>query len=82
METKQVRQLNEDPTLGRRWLVQMDRACQKHNVTIQLCMSQMRHVLQSVEMPTVTNARASPDFGGACVKHPRPTASAPADATS
>ena len=31
-------------------------------VTIQLCMSHVRHILQSVEMPAATNCRASGDY--------------------
>jgi copper chaperone CopZ len=31
-------------------------------MTIQYCMSHVRHILQSVEVPAVTNARASGDY--------------------
>jgi len=42
--------------------MQMDRGAAHANQTIQMCMSHVRHILQSVEMPTVTNARASGDY--------------------
>eukprot|EP00051_Salpingoeca_urceolata_P021745 m.344479 g.344479 ORF g.344479 m.344479 type:complete len:749 (-) comp19854_c2_seq17:290-2536(-) len=49
-------------TLGRQWMMQMDAGAQHAGVTIQMCMSHVRHILQSVEMPSVTNARASGDY--------------------
>ena len=48
-------------TLGRQWLVQMGAGAAAADVTMQLCMSYPRHTLQSVEMPTVTQVRASDD---------------------
>ena len=56
------RTLGESATMGRTWMLQMSRGCEKSNVTIQLCMSHVRHILQSVEMPAATNARASGDY--------------------
>lgn len=40
----------------------MNNGCERSNATIQLCMSHVRHILQSVEMPAATNARASGDY--------------------
>merc|ERR1719336_1063093 len=40
----------------------MDRAAAYANVTIQMCMSYVRNILQSTQMPAVTNARASGDY--------------------
>lgn len=49
-------------TLGRQWLMQMDRGVHTHNLGLQLCMAWPRHVLQSLEMPSVTQGRGSPDY--------------------
>jgi hypothetical protein len=49
-------------TLAREWLLQMGRGASKNGVTIQYCMPYARHVLQSVEVPAVTNFRASDDY--------------------
>ncbi|KAJ1458189.1 hypothetical protein M885DRAFT_95114 [Pelagophyceae sp. CCMP2097] len=49
-------------TLARRWLMQMGQAAARHDVTIQYCMSWPRHILQSVELQAVTQARASADY--------------------
>ena len=43
-------------------LLQMNAGCVNSNVTIQMCMSHVRHIMQSLEMPAVTNARASGDY--------------------
>ena len=48
-------------TLGRTWLLQMGAGAANAGVTVQLCMSYPRHALQSVEMPTATQIRASDD---------------------
>ncbi|ESO98847.1 hypothetical protein LOTGIDRAFT_158797 [Lottia gigantea] len=48
--------------LGRTWLMQMGRAAQENGITIQYCMSNPRHIMQSVEIPVVTQARASGDY--------------------
>jgi hypothetical protein len=49
-------------TLGRQWLMQMDRGVHEHNLGLQLCMAWPRHVLQSLEMASVTQGRASSDY--------------------
>eukprot|EP00047_Mylnosiga_fluctuans_P005404 m.240269 g.240269 ORF g.240269 m.240269 type:complete len:744 (+) comp13641_c0_seq1:87-2318(+) len=54
--------LQASATLARQWMLQMGAAAARAGVTIQECMSYVRHVLQSVEMPAVTNARASDDY--------------------
>jgi hypothetical protein len=54
--------LKGDIAAARTWLLQMNDGCEKSNATIQMCMSLVRHVLQSTEMPAVTNARASGDY--------------------
>ena len=52
----------ESPTLARDWLMQMGRGAAKHGITIQYCMSWPRHIMQSVEIQQVTQARASEDY--------------------
>lgn len=52
----------QSPTLGRDWLMQMGSGAQKSKVYVQYCMSYSRHMLQSVEIPAVTQARASDDY--------------------
>jgi hypothetical protein len=61
-EFDDVKQLNENVSLARTWLMQMGTAAAKHGLTIQYCMSHCRHILQSVELPAVTQARASADY--------------------
>jgi hypothetical protein len=56
------RALGESASLGSQWMLQMSHGCELSNVTIQLCMSYPRHILQSVEMAAATNARASGDY--------------------
>lgn len=55
----------ESPTLGRDWLLQMGRAAWNNGVKIQYCMPYPRHVLQSLEIPAVTQIRASDDYSPA-----------------
>ena len=54
--------LHENATLARMWLMQMDSAAGDHDTTIQMCMNYPRHVLQSLEMPQVTQVRVSGDY--------------------
>ena len=63
-----MQHLNLNATAGRTWLLQMGSAAARHGLTIQYCMSHCRHILQSVEIPAVTNARASGDHSqiGGC----------------
>jgi len=52
----------ESATLARDWLMQMGTAAERNGLTVQYCMSWPRHILQSVELPAVTQARASGDY--------------------
>lgn len=67
-ELQGVDALLTDATLGRQWLLQMDAGAAAAGVTIQLCMAFPRHALQTLEMPTATQIRASqdhaPELGG------------------
>lgn len=54
--------LHENISAAQLWMHQMNAGCTNSNVTIQMCMSHVRHILQSTEMPAVTNARASGDY--------------------
>ncbi|CAL1533037.1 unnamed protein product [Lymnaea stagnalis] len=54
--------LKTDLGLGRQWLTQMGKAAEKYGMKIQYCMSLPRHALQSLELPAVTQARASDDY--------------------
>jgi hypothetical protein len=61
-QTERFPPLLRNATLGRQWMVQMGRAARKQGISIQLCMAHSRHVLQSVEMPSVTQVRGSGDY--------------------
>jgi len=50
-----------DVDAGRTWLKQMGLGAQSTGLSIQYCMSYPRHTLQSVEIPPVTQVRASDD---------------------
>ena len=54
--------LTQSATLATQWLAQMAAAAEKHGITIQYCMSYCRHILASVALPSVTQARASDDY--------------------
>ena len=49
--------------LAREWLLQMGRGAAKANATVQYCMAYARMLLQSVEIPAVSQFRASDDYG-------------------
>ncbi|GFR90870.1 non-lysosomal glucosylceramidase [Elysia marginata] len=55
-ETDRNQALVSDLYLGRRWLTQMGAAAKQFGIAIQYCMSYSRHILQSVEIPAVTQA--------------------------
>ncbi|KAK3742202.1 hypothetical protein RRG08_056560 [Elysia crispata] len=61
-ETDRNLALLSNLTLGAEWLTQMGHAAEKHGITIQYCMSYGRHILQSLQIPAVTQARASDDY--------------------
>jgi len=52
----------KSPTLARQWLLQMGNACSNHGLTVQYCMSYSSHILQSLEIQSVTQARISDDY--------------------
>ncbi len=54
--------LTRSATLARQWLTEMGKAADSNGMTIQYCMSHCRHILASVEIPSVTQARASGDY--------------------
>eukprot|EP00516_Mucochytrium_quahogii_P002198 CAMPEP_0203752530 /NCGR_PEP_ID=MMETSP0098-20131031/6439_1 /ASSEMBLY_ACC=CAM_ASM_000208 /TAXON_ID=96639 /ORGANISM=" , Strain NY0313808BC1" /LENGTH=749 /DNA_ID=CAMNT_0050642739 /DNA_START=515 /DNA_END=2764 /DNA_ORIENTATION=- len=47
---------------ARTWLMQMGQAAEMLNIRIQYCMSLPRHVLQTLEIPAVTQIRGSRDY--------------------
>ena len=49
-----MEELQTSLTLGRDWLLQMATAAKEYNLTIQYCMANPRHALQSLEFPVVT----------------------------
>ena len=55
-------QLQSELNLGRTWLKQMGDAAEQLDIRIQYCMALTRYVLQSVEIPVVTQVRASSDY--------------------
>eukprot|EP01120_Amphizonella_sp_Union-15-10_P008061 TRINITY_DN2821_c0_g1_i1.p1 TRINITY_DN2821_c0_g1~~TRINITY_DN2821_c0_g1_i1.p1 ORF type:complete len:734 (+),score=155.15 TRINITY_DN2821_c0_g1_i1:26-2227(+) len=57
-----LKSTQENITLARDWLLNMGQAAADAGLTIQYCMPYPRHVLQSVELPAVTNFRASDDY--------------------
>eukprot|EP00730_Choanoeca_flexa_P001442 TRINITY_DN10639_c0_g1_i1.p1 TRINITY_DN10639_c0_g1~~TRINITY_DN10639_c0_g1_i1.p1 ORF type:complete len:746 (+),score=195.33 TRINITY_DN10639_c0_g1_i1:3-2240(+) len=61
-EFDHVTLMHKDVNLARQWLMQMGRAATTQGQTIQYCMSHPRHIMQAVEIPAVTNARASGDY--------------------
>ena len=54
VQTQLLPQLQTSLTLGHDWLKQMATAAAEYNLTIQYCMSNPRHALQSIEFPAVT----------------------------
>eukprot|EP01064_Diplonema_japonicum_P022867 TRINITY_DN330_c17_g1_i1.p1 TRINITY_DN330_c17_g1~~TRINITY_DN330_c17_g1_i1.p1 ORF type:complete len:753 (+),score=190.36 TRINITY_DN330_c17_g1_i1:65-2323(+) len=61
-EFNNVPYLQQSATMAREWLMQMGNAAAKNGLTVQYCMPYPRHVLQSVEIPAVTQVRASDDY--------------------
>lgn len=62
VQTIQFRPLRVDINLGEQWLKSMGAAADKTGLNIQYCMALPRHILQSLEIPRVTHARASDDY--------------------
>ncbi|CAF1499818.1 unnamed protein product [Adineta ricciae] len=48
--------------IGEQWLKSMGSAAERVGINIQYCMSLPRHILQALEIPRVTHARASDDY--------------------
>ena len=61
-EYRGLKNLTTDLNLGRQWLMQMGNAARSQDLTIQYCMSFVRHLLQAVEIPVVTQIRVSGDY--------------------
>ena len=57
-----ISELRSDFSYGRDWLMQMGTAASELGISIQYCMPYTRHILQSVEIPAVTQVRASDDY--------------------
>ncbi|XP_046547730.1 uncharacterized protein LOC124257657 [Haliotis rubra] len=58
-----INEFHTSLTLGRKWLIDMGLAAQRNGITIQYSGALPRHALQSLEIPAVTQARVSQDFG-------------------
>jgi len=54
--------IKQDVNLGRNWLLEMGNSAAKYDLTIQYCMAYPRYFLQSLEIPAVTQIRASGDY--------------------
>ncbi|XP_071096653.1 uncharacterized protein [Haliotis cracherodii] len=62
IEFERVHKLWSDIDLARQWLHQMGNGAAKNGLTVQYCMALPRNVMQSLEIPVVTQARASDDY--------------------
>ncbi|XP_067661779.1 uncharacterized protein [Haliotis asinina] len=60
---RQFDYLKTDLHYGRNWLMSMGTAASKHNITIQYSGATPRMVMQSMEIPAVTQIRVSPNYG-------------------
>ena len=65
IQTQHIPELTQNATLGRQWLLQMNEGAEVTGKHIQMCMSLTRHILQSLEMSQVSQARASHDYTAA-----------------
>ena len=54
LQTDQIEQVSSNLTLGREWLMQMGEAASRHGLRLQYCMALSRNILQSLEIPAVT----------------------------
>jgi hypothetical protein len=61
-EFENLNALQSSVSLGRTWLRQMGAGAEKNGINIQYCMPLPRHALQSVEIPSVVQIRASGDY--------------------
>ena len=55
-------QLTSNVTLGHTWYSQMGKGAELNGIAIQYCMAPSRAILQALEIPVVTQARASNDY--------------------
>ena len=62
VQTEKFHPLLNDIDLGRQWLMSMAEGAEKAGITIQYCSAFPRHALQALEIPRVTQARASNDY--------------------
>ena len=62
VQTLTFRPTRTDINLGENWLKSMGAAAEQVGINIQYCMSLPRHILQALEIPRVTHARASDDY--------------------
>jgi hypothetical protein len=62
VQTRDFLPLRTDINLGQRWLTSMGAAADQVGINIQYCMSLPRNLLQALEIPRVTHARASGDY--------------------
>ncbi|ELT88253.1 hypothetical protein CAPTEDRAFT_222495 [Capitella teleta] len=51
-----------DLFLGRKWLMQMGEAAERNGISIQYCLTLPRNLLSTLEIPAVTQSRASGDY--------------------
>ncbi|XP_072031493.1 uncharacterized protein [Amphiura filiformis] len=52
----------QNPMVGSTWMNTLGAGASMNDLPIQFCMPMARHLLQSVQMPTVTQSRASGDY--------------------
>ena len=62
VEYEGLKELRNKLFLGRTWLREMGEAAQELGLTIQYCMPWPQHIMQSLEMPAVTQVRVSDDY--------------------
>ncbi|XP_072031492.1 uncharacterized protein [Amphiura filiformis] len=61
-EFEDMKATTQDVMVGRTWMNTMSAGASMNDMPMQLCMPMARHLLQSVEMPAVTQSRASDDY--------------------
>eukprot|EP00397_Hematodinium_sp_SG-2012_P005644 GEMP01005666.1.p1 GENE.GEMP01005666.1~~GEMP01005666.1.p1 ORF type:complete len:783 (-),score=179.11 GEMP01005666.1:1622-3895(-) len=62
LEFTSVSALYQSATLARTWLLQMGEAAANLGLNIQYCMAYPRHIISSLELPAVTQARVTDDY--------------------
>ncbi|KAK3600158.1 hypothetical protein CHS0354_012281 [Potamilus streckersoni] len=63
VEFRGVPSLLNNVHMGRQWLMLMGAGAKATNIRIQYCMANPRHAMQALEIPVVTQARVSDDYG-------------------